>query len=86
MTEPSNYTFTSKTNEPNLETESDSLDSSDDSIANTTAETDLGTAFDQFGNENFDDLSSVDDDLVDLDLPLNSLEDSNWPDDSFDCD
>ena len=86
MTEPSNYTFIPKTNEPNLETGSDSLDSSNDAIANTTAETDLGTAFDQFGNENFDDLSSVDDDLVDLDLPLNSLEDSNWPDDSFDCD
>lgn len=86
MTEPSNYTFTPKTNESNLETGSDFLDSNDDAIANTTAETDLGIAFDQFGNENFDDLSSVDDDLVDLDLPLNSLEDSNWPDDSFDCD
>jgi len=86
MTEPSNYTFNTSSNDYDQSTELDSLDSNDDSIANTTAETDLGTAFDQFGNENFDDLSSVDDDLVDLDLPLNSLEDSNWPDDSFDCD
>ena len=86
MTEPSNYTFNTSSNDYDQSTELDSLDSNDDSIANTTAETDLGTAFDQFGNENFDDLSSVDDDLVDLDLPLNSLEDNNWPDDSFDCD
>ena len=49
-------------------------------------DTDLGTAFDHLGNENMDDLSSVDDDLVDLDLPLDNLEDSDWPDDSFDCD
>lgn len=49
-------------------------------------DTDLGTAFDHLGNENMDDFSSVDDDLVDLDLPFDNLEDSDWPDDSFDCD